>query len=87
MAFKIGDRVRCKPGFNTTHETLSHMGGGSGYIDGLEFVIREITFNNVLWAYPNITNSDCGIMDHACEMVLPKPIIPWEDNVLKFKFV
>lgn len=43
MNFKIGDRVRCKPGYNKQEAFRHDLGGGRGYNAHFEFVIENIT--------------------------------------------
>jgi hypothetical protein len=41
--FKVGDPVRCLPGFKNGRDDDLVCGGGSGYREGLIFVIENIT--------------------------------------------
>jgi len=76
--FKSGDRVRCKPGYDTTEES-----GGAGYVEGKEFIVGFITNgdeNPILW----INDGECGIYAEACQLV---PFEVWTGSSLKFNFI
>lgn len=70
---KVGDKVRCKPGFNTEEPYQNNNGGGSGYVSGKEFTIGRITQHNtkphlrIMW--PKGNDQYRGIYEHALELV------------------
>ena len=47
--FKIGDKVRCKPGYNTNSDNSSPLRGGSGYVSGYEFIVSGIDRGTIVW--------------------------------------
>jgi hypothetical protein len=58
MKFKVGDIVICKPGFTTEGHSSSDIHyvnhGGSGYVNGRIFEIRDIDnykYEQVLWPW------------------------------------
>jgi hypothetical protein len=63
MKFKVGDKVRCKPGFNNIYGNDKY--GGAGYEEGREFIICSITYNEIIWD----GNGSHGIYKHALELV------------------
>lgn len=77
--FKVGDRVKCKPGFSKTEDS-----GGAGYVTGREFIIGDITNPShgraILWPL----YSENGIYAEACEY--PSNNV-WADSKLTFKFI
>ena len=66
MKFKIGDKVRCKLGFNNRYENDEY--GGAGYEEGREFIIKKI-IDNIVWG----GNDSHGIYEYALELI--------EDNI------
>jgi hypothetical protein len=67
MKFKVGDKVRCKPGFNNRSGNDKY--GGAGYEEGREFIIKQITDNKVVWN----DDFDYGVYEYALELI--------EDNI------
>jgi hypothetical protein len=66
--FKIGDKVRCKPGFTTKENS-----GGAGYEEDKEFEIGYIFGNkNDIAAINNYSN---GIYFKALEYATPKEVL------------
>jgi len=68
--YKIGDRVRCIPGFDLKGLRRNNRNyGGAGYIEGREFVISEIHESNngisVLWS----NSFSNGIFEDAVTLV------------------
>lgn len=57
MKFKVGDKIRCLPGFNTDGDWSSDKSGGSAYIDGMVYTVKRISpnsgYNEVLWLEEN----------------------------------
>lgn len=54
VEFKIGDLVRCKPGFSPNGDNLKRE-GGMGYIENKEFIVSDISNNHLenknKWVY------------------------------------
>jgi len=53
MEYKVGDKIKCLPGFNNDLHWESEKSGGAGYSDGTVLTIRRITmnkgYNDILW--------------------------------------
>lgn len=54
VLYSIGQKVRCKPGFNTSELSQDCLsGGGAGYKEGKEFIVERITSTSkgyvILW--------------------------------------
>lgn len=53
MEFKIGDKIRCLPGFNNDGDWKSDKSGGGGYLSGgiytIERIIENKGYNRVFW--------------------------------------
>lgn len=66
--FKVGDKVRCKPGF-----TKSEQGGGAGYQEGKEFKIGHIWgIKDDIAAKDNLSK---GVYFRALEYATPKELL------------
>lgn len=68
--FKIGNKVRCKPGFNNDGIPRDDNYGGEGYEENYEFIISNIS-NNAAWSKERDRD---GIYIKALELV--------NDNIL-----
>ena len=66
MKFKVGDKVRCKPGFNNRSGNDKY--GGAGYEEGREFIIYIIN-GNIAWD----NEGSHGVYEYALELI--------EDNI------
>jgi len=70
--FKVGDKVRCKIGYNT-----EEYSGGYGYRSGETFIIDHFTQrgNSIAWplkgSMPSNKN-ECGIYIRAIEYCIPE---------------
>ena len=73
--FKIEDKLRCKPGFNTDSGCRNNFSGGAGYRENLIITVSKITEyngdNNVYWYKENTS----GIFEQALELVNQNKII------------
>ena len=69
--YKIGDKLRCKPGFK--RQDSDPEGGGSGYEADLEFEVREISTPSHYQSYKGHiywpTSGSVGIYEFALEKV------------------
>lgn len=71
MNFKIGDTVRCKPGFvQDCDNGATYTYGGKGYKEGQVFKISKFTSSthgeNIAWGD---TKNGCGVFVQALELV------------------
>lgn len=83
MSFKVGDKVRCLPGYRRGAGVPGgpiyySQAGGHGYQEGKEFIIYCIT-GAVLWP----EGGGNGVYARACELV---PQDTWEGSKLVFRF-
>jgi len=73
--FKVGDKVRCKPGYNKGVPNLDHpTKGGGGYEPGEEFVIRRIDKNGNRYVAWDVSS---GVYTRALELVVAKVTEPY----------
>jgi len=64
--YKQGDKVRCKPGFNTGEDS-----GGSGYKPNRVFTVKRVIMNmrcDILWPEDQKYKSGCGVYAEAVEL-------------------
>ena len=65
MKYRVGDKIKCLPGFNNNSSWKSEKSGGAGYSDGEVFTIKRITINkgydDILW----FNEIDKGIFPQA----------------------
>lgn len=80
MEIKIGDRVKCIPGFHTwTENRLEYEYGGYGYEEGLVFIVEgidKLPVGKVLWGKTAFHGG--GVYDKAVvklEEFTPFPIV------------
>ena len=53
--FKVGEIVRCKPGFNNIQNSGNY--GGAGYIEGVSLTIRRVSeFGHRVYFFENYEN-------------------------------
>ena len=70
MEFKIGDRIRCKKGFQTRSSGESNY-GGAGYEENMEFTIDRITEGSkklgmqIIWS----DKVNGGVYSNALELI------------------
>jgi hypothetical protein len=71
VKLKVGDKVRCKPGFNNLDNNRDgKLRGGSGYIEGAEYIIKSFTNlsnGDIFWS-----TCDKGVWCHAVELIEAK---------------
>jgi len=66
--FKIGDKVRCKPGYNASDSFIDGLPkGGSGYKEGKEFTINKFSSKGqIAWN----RSGAAGVWIHALELTV-----------------
>jgi len=70
--FKIGDKVRCLPGFRSSDSGDDR--GGHGYKEGYEFIISSMNNpiedgSRVLWP----RDGGCGVWSNTVQLVNQEP--------------
>ena len=84
--FKIGDKLRCKPGYNNNDDS-NPLGGGSGYAERKRIIVRSIdTIDQVPSAlkykgaiyWPK--DGSNGIYEFALELV-PIKLTPEQEKI------
>lgn len=71
--YRIGDKIRCLPGFNNDSNYQNGFSGGAGYKEGETFTIRSIdenSNNTVLWCKEL---NGKGVFDQAVTLLLDEP--------------
>ena len=83
VKFKVGDEVRCIPGFSNSGYPQEHN-GGAGYETGLVFIIKKISHETntdrdggpIYWE----GKGNCGVFEQALELA---KVVSWKERLMK----
>lgn len=71
--YRIGDKIRCLPGFNNDSNYQNEFSGGAGYKDNEIFTIRSIDkLSNCLVLWCKELDGK-GVFDQAVTLLLDEP--------------